>query len=179
MQSMKLLDTLQEHAQRNGLNYLVAGGHAVNAYTAGRQTGDVDLVVPDDQRTSWREVILSLRYHMHHEQEGFMQFCPPELGQWPLDIILVNHATWEQMAGRATVNNFGGKAHHPCVHPEHLIAMKCHAAVQPDRDDRLKDIRDILQLASAISLDVKSEPFATIVNRYGNEALLGQIRSFA
>jgi hypothetical protein len=174
---MKLLDLLYEQSSKRRLIFLLAGGHAVNAYVTGRQTGDIDLVVPLAEKKQWKELVLSLRYSLHFEQGAFLQFRPPEPGWWPLDLILVDEATFDQMKQEAVAVDFGGAHRCLVVSPSHLIAMKCHAAKQPGRDDPVKDIRDIVELAKHVKLDLTSDEFAALCMRYGNEELLRKIRA--
>lgn len=174
---MKLLEILNQQAEKGGLSFLIAGGHAVNVYVTGRQTGDLDLVVPAGEKEAWKRLILALRYSLHFEHESFLQFRPPETGFWPLDLILVDEATFEALKREAVSADFGDAKRYLAVSPKHLIAMKCHAAKQPDRDDRIKDIRDIVELAKHVQLDPGSEEFALLCKRYGNEELLEKIRS--
>jgi len=174
---MKLLEILNQHAEKRGLSFLIAGGHAVNVYVTGRQTGDLDLVVPAGEKEAWRGLILALAYSLHFEHESFLQFRPPEIGLWPLDLILVDEATFEVLKREAVSADFGDEKNYLAVSPKHLIAMKCHAAKQPGRDDRLKDIRDIVELAKYVQIDPHSGEFASLCRKYGNDELLEKIRS--
>ena len=50
---MKVLEGIASFAQREGLEFLVIGGHAMNAHGYARPTGDLDLLVPDSKRDIW------------------------------------------------------------------------------------------------------------------------------
>jgi hypothetical protein len=174
---MKLLEALHQHAEKIGISFLLAGGHAVNVYIAGRQTGDIDLVVPTSQKEEWKNLVIALNYSLYFECDSFLQFQPPDLGLWPLDFIIVDDATFKALKQESVPAFFSEATCYPAVSPKHLIAMKCHAAKQPDRDDRIKDIRDIVELAKHIKLDPSSEEFAVLCRKYGNEELLAKIRN--
>jgi hypothetical protein len=62
--------------------------------------------------------------------------------------------------------------------PEHLVALKLHAARSPGRSKPESDWEDIRQIVRACRLDVSEPVFRQIVIRYGGDEAVDRIMSF-
>ena len=172
---MEILDVISAIAEEQGLNFLLIGGHAVNAYGEGRQTGDIDFLVKQKDREGWKNLILSLRYKLYHEHKAFIQFSAPQLGMWPIDLMLVEDETFTKMSSLSWNADFGGRYAIRVPTVQHLIALKLHAVKQSDRDDKLKDLRDIIQLTKIKELDILGDDFKALCIKYGSKEVYDKI----
>jgi hypothetical protein len=57
------LQIIQERAAAKGLQFVLAGGHAVIAHGHQRATFDLDLIVRRDDRTQWLTLVEDLGSH--------------------------------------------------------------------------------------------------------------------
>ena len=57
----EILRPISLYCEAKGLQFLVAGGHALNTYGISRQTGDSDLIVPREKKPAWFELPAKLK----------------------------------------------------------------------------------------------------------------------
>ncbi len=143
---MRILDILTANANEHGLQFIVIGGHAVNAYGERRQTGDLDVLVREADRNGWEDLLISMRYTLFHRHKAFLQFKPPDLEVWPIDIMLVDDKTFDGLFTESQEVNFGGTRDVRIPSVEHLIALKLNALRQVGKERELKDLADIVAL---------------------------------
>ncbi|MCZ6625611.1 MAG: nucleotidyltransferase [Deltaproteobacteria bacterium] len=164
---MRVLDILATKAEQNGLQFIVIGGHAVNAYGERRQTGDLDILVREDDRHLWESFLTSMGYILFHRHKVFLQFRPPDLEVWPIDIMLVDDRTFEGLFAESEEVNFGGTTNVRIPSIEHLIALKLNVLKQVGKARELKDLADIVALVKIGRLDVKDHKFKLLCKKYG------------
>tara|TARA_R110002096_G_scaffold91753_2_gene207641 strand:- start:442 stop:978 length:537 start_codon:yes stop_codon:yes gene_type:complete len=156
---MKILDSIHQLAESNNLEFVLIGGHAINAIGDRRQTRDVDLLVCEADKEAWKKLLLDMDYELFNDSTAFMQFNPGKLEEWPLDILLVNERTFNELKSSASSINIGGKENVLVPSKEHLIAMKLHTLKQGDQIRRLKDLLDIITLVRHGNIDIAGDHF--------------------
>lgn len=174
---MQIIATLNAISGHRALRYLVIGGHAINARGFGRTTKDLDIVVPLDTRSVWKEEIVKLGYSLFHEESGFMQFSVPDLEYWPLNIMLVNSETFEKLWEAGDEIDLGGTTAR-IASVMHLIPMKLHTPKGSAEERWPKDIADILELSRLEGLDLQSPEFRQLCERYGTIQIYERILQF-
>lgn len=164
---MEILRTLDQEARRNKKQFIVIGGHAINAHGISRTTGDLDLMVQALDRDFWRSLLLGLKYTIRQETDAFILANPPVIEAWPVDLVLVNEDTFSKALTESMLFNHGGTTA-PTASVQHLVAMKLHAlrSGQPQRD--AKDFGDLVNLIRIGQFDLKSEEFRQLCLKYGN-----------
>ena len=91
--------------------------------------------------------------------------------------MFVNAATWEKLAESSRTGHAAGhEVRTP--RPEHLVALKLHAASSPTRSKPEVDWEDIRQIVRICGLDIGDPEFHEIVLRYGGEEAVRRIESF-
>jgi hypothetical protein len=175
---MSPLDEVARLAATRGLDFLVCGGHAVNAYQVIRKTGDLDLVVRERDVTEWRAHLVAFGYGVFHEDAAFLQLSPPTAAGWPIDLLVVDDATFDAMRCAARTFTFGAVA---CLIPsvEHLIAMKLHALRFSGESRMRKDGIDVVELADANGIDLLGERFHTLCDRFADDRIYERILQYA
>jgi hypothetical protein len=175
---MKPLDELVRLSTTRHLDFIVCGGHAVNAYQVIRKTGDVDLVIRERHASPWREQLVALGYSVFHEDAAFLQLRPPTVAGWPIDLLVVDDTTFDAMARSARPFAFGGVT---CLIPsvEHLIAMKLHALRFSGEPRMRKDGVDIVDLAEANGLDLLGDAFRALCDRFADARVYERILTYA
>ncbi len=166
---MKILDLIQQLANENGLEFVLIGGHAINAIGDRRQTRDVDLLVCETDKKLWKKLLLDMDYELFNDSAAFMQFNPGKIEEWPLDILLVNEITFKKLKADAISKNIGGKEDILIPSKKHLIAMKLHALKQGDEIRRLKDLLDIITLIRHGDMDVEGDEFRKMCQDFASE----------
>jgi hypothetical protein len=175
---MLLLDEVARLAASRGLDFVVCGGHAVNAYQVIRKTGDLDLVVRERDVSQWRMDLVALGYAVFHEDTAFLQLSPPTTTGWPIDLLVVDDVTFDAIKHAARSFTFGATVCHiPSV--EHLIAMKLHALRFSGESRMRKDGIDIVELAEANGIDLLGDAFRALCNRFADARVYERVLSYA
>lgn len=171
---MDVLTKLNRLSAESGLQFLVIGGLAINAHGYERVTADIDLLVRKEDREAWRNLMLSIGYQVHHEQEIFMQFTAPEGSTWPVDLMFVNHQTFSKMFPESLeVKMKRMEFRVPAL--DHLLALKLHALKYTHAKRELKDLLDVVWLVDINHIDINGEKFTELCKRYGTEKIRKQI----
>jgi len=172
---MKILDVVASQAKERGLQFLVIGGHAVNAYGERRQTGDLDLLVREVDRNAWLDLVGSMGYSLFHQHKAFLQFSAPHVEVWPIDLMLVEDRTLDGLLADSREVNFGGMQNVRIPSIEHLIALKLNVLKQVGKERELKDLADIVALVRIGKFDVRDERFRTLCEKYGTTSIYEKI----
>lgn len=174
---MNIFETLEEISAKDGLAYLVIGGHAVSAYGYARVTGDLDILVTRNDRERWLASLEKRGFKLVHDGDVFLQTTPPKGCQWPLDLMLVNERSFGEFLGGSRVVEHGdNRLRVPSLN--HLIALKLHALKQGLQHRGFKDFMDVLSLAQVNALDVHSDNFRTLCEKYGSKEIYERIVAF-
>ena len=174
---MKILQELNSECRIQGLSYVLIGGHAIVARGYGRTTRDLDLAVPESLRQRWKDFFLRMGYTVYHEQSGFIQFTAPDLGEWPVDLMIVDGATFSRLEAEATPIRLGdGTA--PVASVTHLILMKLHSLKTGHPDRFAKDLADLLELLRLRGLEVGSAEFLGMCEKYADGEIHERIIGF-
>ena len=95
----------------------------------------------------------------------------------PIDLMIVDHSTWEKLHGNAREFSFD-TIQLMIPAPEHIVALKLHSAVSPHRQKAEQDWEDIRHIVRLQDLDPKIEAFQALILRYGGTTGLEKIMEF-
>lgn len=95
----------------------------------------------------------------------------------PVDLMFVDAGTWKKLASDPGHVELAGRSV-DIPRPEHLVAMKLHAAASPTRRKPESDWEDIRQLVLLKHLDISTPEFRELVFRYGGESAVRRVSSF-
>lgn len=142
---MDVLKTILQRAGESKQLFLVIGGQAINAHGFARQTGDLDILAPQDSWDWWKDILHSLKYQEFQKTEVFARFKPSQIAAWPIDLMLVAPNTFNQMYQEGSEVLFGqAKVKIPSI--RHMISLKLHAMKQRLEHRESKDLLDIIEL---------------------------------
>jgi hypothetical protein len=167
---MEILRTISLYGESQALPFVVIGGHAVNAYGVQRQTGDIDLIVRQTQRTAWEGLFAKLRYRADQADARFIRYLPDTVAAWPIDLMLVDDATFAKLHVDANLVDFGTIAV-KVASPRHLVALKLHALKIYQEHRYGKDYNDVVQLLRHACPQLRGEALRALCLRYADEAL--------
>jgi hypothetical protein len=167
---MNTLSAISAAARGCNLRFLLAGGHAVIAHGFPRNTFDLDLVVVREQAGRWRELLASMGYTPFREGLVFAQFNAASPDQLPLDLMLVNAATFEKMYADA-IPGSGDTGGARVVSLQHLLALKCHAIKHGHEGRIVKDADDVIRLVQAHGIDVNQPEWRDMFLKFGTAEL--------
>jgi len=171
---MSVFDQLSRAAAEQGLRFLVIGAHAVIRHGYLRATEDADILINKEDRPQWSDLVQRLGYRVEHDGGTFLQLLPVAPGGWELDLMLVPADTFEKMFHDAKATEIEGvKVSIPSLN--HLLALKIHAMKHGRGLRRLKDMDDVIRLAQANRLDVRSGEFRGLFDKFGDTELYEQI----
>lgn len=164
------------YLEDKGMPFLIIGGHAVNAYGLARQTGDIDLLVPGENKADWDKLLVRLGYQPGQSDQHFARYTYRDLAGWPIDLMFVDGPTFVKMAGEARAVTIGD-AEVRVVSINHLIMLKIHALknYQPHRD--VKDFNDLVSLLALPECDLSDGDLRSLCERYAGPSLYARIRS--
>jgi hypothetical protein len=165
-------------AAGRGLPSLLIGAHAVLLLGYVRNTIDLDLLVPEESRSEWLDLLGELGYRFFHGTGGFAQFESPEKTGLPVDLMFVDGETWGKLLEGATEMRLATERVR-LPRPEYLVALKLHAATSATRQKPEVDWEDIRQIVRICGLDPTEESFHALILRYGGEDALRRIEGFA
>lgn len=167
---MKILDLIHQLAVKEGIEFMLIGGHAINAIGDRRQTRDIDFVACENDKDKWKALLSGLDYQLFNESNAFLQFKPGDISQWPVDIMLVNQDTFLGLMADANTVNLGGQEDILIPSAEHLVAMKLHAFKQGDPVRKTRDLADIISLIHNSQMDINGKRFRELCIKYATEA---------
>jgi len=165
-------------ASARGLPSLLIGANAVVLLGHIRNTIDLDLLVPEQSRSAWLDLLRELGYRFYHGTGAFAQFEARGKTGPPVDLMFVEQETWEKLLDGAAEMRLGSE-HVLLPRPEYLVALKLHAATSPTRSKPEVDWEDIRQIVQIARLDPADESFRGLILRYGGQDALAKIQKFA
>ena len=163
-------------ANEEGLEFVMIGGHAVNAHGYQRTTIDLDFLVLGTRQWDWKKTMEHIGYLPIHETKAFIQFAPAAEGTMRIDLMLVDEATFGKLLQGSEEKTYGGR-NIRVASILHLVALKLHACRQWDRAVQGKDYYDILNLVQIHRLDINSPEFREILDRYATESIRERLTS--
>jgi len=165
-----ILEELARSAPRHGLDFILIGGHAVNARGYSRTTVDVDLLIPAEALTRWDSLLRESGYKAIHRTKAFAQFEQAVGEGFRVDLMLVDEGTYGKLHQGSEVLQYGPTKLR-VAGVLHLIALKLHAIRQPERAAEGRDYYDILNLVRQNGIDLGSAEFIVIMKRHGSDAI--------
>jgi len=171
-----IFQTATRAAQADGREFILIGGHAVNARGYERTTLDFDFLIPGADLPAWKKILSGLGYHPIHETKAFAQFEPVGGGGFRLDLMLVDDATFAKLLAGSEVRSYGD-CEIRVAGVLHLIALKLHATRTWDRAVQGKDYHDILNLIRVNRIDTGAPEFQAILNRYATPSIRERLLS--
>lgn len=155
------------------LDFLLIGGHAVNAHGFARTTTDFDFLLAGRDLRAWSDTLERAGYQLVAPERpihAFAQFQSRTPGRFPVDLMLVNDSTLEKLIAGSEWREIASRRVR-VIGALHLIALKLHALHDQHRLEAGVDYLDILQLVRLKQIDVASPDFQEILNRYANTAV--------
>jgi predicted nucleotidyltransferase len=174
---MNLFARLDEATRTQGLSFLIIGGHAVNAHGFARFTRDLDLLICRTDVEKWLAALKTDGYTVKHDGGNFLQLSATAKDAAPVDFMLVNEPTFLQMKAAATEVQIQDLSFLvPCL--DHLLALKVHALKHGPSRRGYKDLVDVLSLVDANRINVRSDKFRALCDKYGDAKIYEQILDF-
>jgi len=102
------LEEIQQKAEALNLEFLLIGGLAVIEHGFTRATSDIDLLIRKRNADSWKQLVLDLGYKFLNDGGSFLQYERPGIASWPLDLMLVNDLTYEELKTNSLAANVMG-----------------------------------------------------------------------
>ncbi|MFN0064441.1 MAG: hypothetical protein ACKVPX_18190 [Myxococcaceae bacterium] len=149
----RVLRNVADFLEREGVAYALAGGLALQAHGMSRATFDVDLVLVASEQGKLVAFVESLGYATLHRSPGFSNHVHQDTALGRLDFIYVDAETGRKLLAPTGVEwklSNGKSIQVP--RPEHLIAMKVHAA-KNDPQRLYKELADIQFLLGLPGVD--------------------------
>lgn len=152
MDFARVLSTLTEFLEDEGISYAVVGAFGLQAYGLGRATMDVDLVAEAGARQRILAFLESLGYETLHASAGYSNHLHPLPAMGRVDLVYVGGTTGRLLFGQCARSLDLGGQRLPVPRPEHLAAMKVQA-MKNDPSRTLQDMADIQYLLRLPGVD--------------------------
>jgi hypothetical protein len=105
-------------------------------------------------------------YREFYNSKAFLQFEPVTSGEWPIDLILVDEATFTGIQTHGVTTQIGGAAV-TIPSAAHMLALKLHALKQDQASRELKDLNDIVELVLASKPILSPGQVEALCKKYG------------
>ncbi len=161
-----------------GSEFLLIGGHAVNAHGFIRTTTDFDFLLASRDLRTWSEVLDRAGYQLIAPErpiQAFAQFEPREGDGFGIDLMLVDDKTFAKLVSASEFREFAHRRVR-VIGVLHLIALKLHALQSAQRIEAGVDYLDIVQLVRLKQINFASGEFQEIINRYASSAIRERLR---
>lgn len=159
-----------------GVDFLLIGGHAVNARGYERTTLDIDFLIAGRDLRAWSGILDQAGYRLITENiKAFAQFEPREGEGFRVDLMLVDDPTFAKLLAGSEWREYGRRRVR-VAGVLHLIALKLHALRSENRQALGKDYLDILNLIRLNQVDIHSAGFEEIITRYGSPSIHDRLR---
>jgi hypothetical protein len=141
----RVLEPIAAFLDAHSLRWAVVGGLAMQAYGLSRATQDIDLAVEASARSSIVSFMESLGYETLHASEAFSNHLHSDQRLGRVDFLYIDAQTADRLF--ATSRRVAGMDERSFVvpTPEHIIAMKVHAA-KNDPSRTLREMADVEHL---------------------------------
>jgi hypothetical protein len=171
------LEFLAATTSKRGLDFVLIGGNAVILSGFARSTADIDLMICTSNRSRWLDAMRDMEYRLFNGNSVFSQFEPVSKNGPAIDLMYVDEKTWSVIHSSAVEKKLGSFSI-LVPKPEHIVALKLHAAKSPTRSQPETDWEDILQLILVHQLNPKDEEFRALILKHGGEEALEKILTF-
>lgn len=175
---MSELEEIQKRTEALNLEFLLIGGLAVIEHGFARFTTDIDLLVRKQQSDSWNRLAFDLGYKLLNDGGSFLQYERPGTASRPLDLMLVNDPTYEELKANSLAANVLG-ASLRMVSLKHLLILKLHVLKQAKIHRFLNDFSDLVELVKVNRLDLQSLEYRDLFLKYGTPDLYDKIQRIA
>jgi len=172
------LEEIQVKAKELNLEFLLIGGLAVIEHGFARFTNDIDLLVRKREVESWNRLAFDLGYKLLHDAGSFRQFERSGIASWPLDLMIVNDPSYDDLKANSLSANVLG-ASIRMVSLNHLMVLKLHALKQAKIHRFLDDLIDIVELVKVNRLDLQSPEYRDLFLKYGTADLYDKVQRIA
>ena len=112
-----------------------------------------------------------LRALSSHRQFVRLRFAAAPAEALPVDLMLADSPTFAAIEGGSRRCDIGNGLSFAIPSPLHLIAMKLHALRSPARFENGIDLQDVKHLIKAARIDISSQEFTDIAERYATDAI--------
>ena len=176
--SSRAVEDFHFAAKAEGLQYMLVGGFAASYWGKPRFTADVDYVIECDSLDIAQRILSNLNYQLVflHPKKSFAHFKPITGSGFRIDLMILDKETWSKLWASVKEGDFGGQEKYPLVDSLHLIAMKLHAAKQPDREEYHKDINDIVEIMLTQNYNFADLEQAGIIEKHGAKETISLLR---
>lgn len=168
-----IFDFIATEFKKAGIDFVLIGGFAVNAYDFTRQTKDIDFMIADQDYEKAKKVFENAEFQEFEHEKTFSRWrtnCAPPI----LDLIFTDRSSLTKLIEHGTEKTIAGR-HIKVPSLEHLIAMKLHAMKQQPERREWKDWIDVIQLIKVNHVDVKADHFRELCLKFGTEELYRRI----
>lgn len=157
-----------------GVQCVLVGGYAVNAFKVTRHTADIDFLITRADFEKLKPALLDMGYSVVHEQDVFAQLQGRMLRD--VDFMFSDKETVTSIVENGVRTKISGEEF---VVPSlnHLIAMKLHS-IKYNSHRELHDLPDIVYLMQANSLSPHSPRIRAVFKKYGTPELFEKVKRF-
>ncbi len=171
-----ILEIIWNGLKTRNVAALLIGGHALPAFGVARQTVDIDCLMVDSDSKVLHNILTKAGYKETDRTKNFIRYSHLSVYLMDVDVMLVNHGTFDKMLRSSSVYQIGSVSMHvPCL--EHLIALKLHA-IKNNPKRELRDLADIVELLRNNQKEIAKEKLKSICTQYGPNGIYAKLESY-
>ena len=137
---------LLDNFQREGIDFALIGGFALEAQGVVRTTLDIDMLIMSEENTKIKDIMIQVGYELIHESEDVLNFCSNKAALGRVDFLLAHRRYAKAMLERAELKGvLGGKFKIKVLKIEDIIGLKVQSSSN-DPARKPQDMADIVSL---------------------------------
>lgn len=154
--------------------FVLIGGFAVNHYRFSRATGDVDILMAEEDYAKARPILEKGGYEEVIFGKIFARFAHKKQTFLNLDVLFIDRNSMKGILKDANETKMEGmKIKVPSL--KHLMALKLHALKNNPVNREIPDLIDLVNLIRENKIDVKKASFRELCLKYGSKDLYERI----
>lgn len=174
MKYENIFHLLAEEFRKSELPIILIGGFAVNYYKVSRATGDVDILMVDENFEKASSILSSAGYEEVVRGHVFARFKSSQPLLIDLDVLLVDKNTFSGMMKEAEeVEIEGNKIKVASLN--HLVALKLHSLKNNFSNREDPDFRDLVRLIQENQVGMTKDKFRELCLKYGTQEICEKV----
>lgn len=170
-----VFEILRDGLSEQGVEALLIGGYALQAYGVVRQTMDVDCVMADLDSAALAEILSRAGYSESVKTENFIRYVHTSIYLMDIDVVFVDRHTFDRMLQQSQSYCVGSvELRVPSL--SHLVALKLHAMKNNPRRE-VRDLADIVELFRSNSDVLSADELETLCMKYGPDGIYSKMEA--
>lgn len=172
---MEILRTIALYSESKNEKFILIGGQALCYYGHKRQTSDIDLIVPENHKQYWTDIMCKLKYKSFQNDERFSRYHTDNYSNWPIDLMYVDSETFDKLfkdSTSGTLNDMEVQI----ISPLHLALLKIHSLKHFQEHRYVKDFQDLVWILKNKLSNLSDNELKAYCKKYADQNLFNKLK---